>query len=219
MVRSGTRKRITRAILRRGPGAENHHDHANWLTLFSGAVRGAGKMKIHPATRSFQALRIEVNQELAELETALAAAEQSAETRRAVGGGHLPFAGGPYRIKEFMRARSQTSRCDRFRAIRPRRCLRGCMRTRDQRFILTPTKAIAPIRKRGEPVTLERARQSCAVPPAPRVQPMLLHRSSCYDECSHPRQHGVCGGASPHRRWVYLVKYSVQDVQRNVSDT
>ncbi len=43
--------------------------------IISGAVRGAKKMKIHPATRSFQALRIEVNQELAELEGALAAAE------------------------------------------------------------------------------------------------------------------------------------------------
>lgn len=44
--------------------------------IIKGAVRGAGKMKIHPATRSFQALRIEVNQELAELEAALVAAEQ-----------------------------------------------------------------------------------------------------------------------------------------------
>lgn len=43
--------------------------------IIKGAVRGAGKMKIHPATRSFQALRIEVNQELAELEEALKAAE------------------------------------------------------------------------------------------------------------------------------------------------
>ena len=43
--------------------------------IIRGAVRGAGKMKIHPATRSFQALRIEVNQELAELESALQAAE------------------------------------------------------------------------------------------------------------------------------------------------
>lgn len=44
--------------------------------IIKSAVRGAAKMKIHPATRSFQALRIEVNQELAELEEALRAAEQ-----------------------------------------------------------------------------------------------------------------------------------------------
>ncbi|MDX2095685.1 MAG: 16S rRNA (cytosine(1402)-N(4))-methyltransferase RsmH [Alphaproteobacteria bacterium] len=68
-------RRITRAIL----AARALAPITTTLQLaeiIRGAVRGAGKMKIHPATRSFQALRIEVNQELAELEAALVAAEQ-----------------------------------------------------------------------------------------------------------------------------------------------
>ena len=67
-------KRITRAIIaaRSVQAITTTHQLAD---IIRGAVRSAGKMKIHPATKSFQALRIEVNQELAELEAALTAAE------------------------------------------------------------------------------------------------------------------------------------------------
>lgn len=68
-------KRITRAIIAARELAPIETT-LQLAEIIRGAVRGAGKMKIHPATRSFQALRIEVNQELAELEAALAAAEQ-----------------------------------------------------------------------------------------------------------------------------------------------
>lgn len=65
-------KRIARAIVAsRGQAAIE--TTTQLADIVRGAVRGGGK--IHPATRTFQALRIEVNQELAELEAALVAAE------------------------------------------------------------------------------------------------------------------------------------------------
>lgn len=67
-------RRIARAIVE-ARGVQKITTTRQLAEIISGAVRGAGRMKIHPATRSFQALRIEVNQELAELEAALRAAE------------------------------------------------------------------------------------------------------------------------------------------------
>jgi hypothetical protein len=56
-----------------------------------------GDSKIHPATRSFQAIRIFINRELADLETGLDAALRAPQARRAPGGDQLPFAGRPHR--------------------------------------------------------------------------------------------------------------------------
>ena len=51
----------------------------------------------HPATRTFQAVRIHVNQELEELEVTLPQAARLLEPGRAPGGDQLPLARGPHR--------------------------------------------------------------------------------------------------------------------------
>lgn len=108
--------------------------------IIRSCVRGAGKMKIHPATRSFQALRIEVNQELAELEAALAAAEQLLRP-----GGRLvvvTFHSLEDRlVKQFMLQRSNKNAA-------PSRHSPAALMVQQNAscatFELTPTKAITP---------------------------------------------------------------------------
>jgi 16S rRNA (cytosine1402-N4)-methyltransferase len=107
--------------------------------IIRGAVRGAGKMKIHPATKSFQALRIEVNQELAELQAALEAAERLLKPngRLVV----ISFHSLEDRIvKQFMQSRSQTHAVTSRHspaALQARAAAANA-------FVLTPSKAITP---------------------------------------------------------------------------
>lgn len=122
--------------------------------IVRGAIRGAGKMKIHPATRTFQALRIEVNQELAELESALRAAEMLLKP-----GGRLvviTFHSLEDRlVKQFMLSRSDradtTSRHSPA-ALLPNRATKAAI------FELTPSRAIAPTEQ--EVTTNPRARSA-----------------------------------------------------------
>ncbi|MBV8681943.1 MAG: 16S rRNA (cytosine(1402)-N(4))-methyltransferase RsmH [Caulobacteraceae bacterium] len=69
-------RRVAAAIVRRRTQAPFHRtlDLADTVEKALGGRRGA---RIHPATRVFQALRIAVNHELAELEAGLAAAERA----------------------------------------------------------------------------------------------------------------------------------------------
>lgn len=122
--------------------------------LVKAAVRGAGKMKIHPATRTFQALRIEVNQELAELEAALRAAEHLLKP-----GGRLvviSFHSLEDRIvKQFMLSRSD--RAQKISRHDPAALLPNST-SQTAIFELTPTRAIAPSEQ--EVTTNPRARSA-----------------------------------------------------------
>ncbi len=131
-------KRITRAII----AARNLAPITTTVQLadiIRSAVRNPGKMKIHPATKSFQALRIEVNQELAELEAALIAAEQLLKP-----GGRLvvvSFHSLEDRIvKQFMQSRSAAAPVYRHSPA----ALLANETTDTSLFRLTPTKAITP---------------------------------------------------------------------------
>ena len=86
---------IARAIVR--AREERAIDTTRALAEIVARVVHARADAIHPATRTFQGLRIFVNDELAELARGLAAAERALKPSGRSRRGRLPFARGPHR--------------------------------------------------------------------------------------------------------------------------
>ena len=82
-------------------------------------VLGRGAQKIHPATRTFQALRIAVNDELGELERGLEAAERVLNPQGRLAVGLVPFARRPHR--QTFPGRAHGPRRPRLHAMSPSR--------------------------------------------------------------------------------------------------
>ena len=86
-------RRIARAIIAARPITGT----AQLAAIVSEAQGPAAlRLAIHPATRTFQALRIHVNDELGELERGLDAALNILKPRRPAGGGVVPQPGRPH---------------------------------------------------------------------------------------------------------------------------
>ena len=96
---------IARRIVRARARARRSTRTGELARLVAGVVHGRPG-GIHPATRTFQALRIAVNDELGSLEAALPAALDAAARRRAAGRHQLSFAGRSHRQAASSRLRS-----------------------------------------------------------------------------------------------------------------
>jgi 16S rRNA (cytosine1402-N4)-methyltransferase len=139
-------RRIARAIVARR--AEQPLERTAQLAELIASVVPRGASKIHPATRSFQAIRIHVNRELADLEAGLAAAHD-----RLRPGGRLvaiSFHSLEDRIvKRFIAARAKAPPADRRRPA-------------GETFVPT-LRAIGGARKAGEDELAENPRARSAV--------------------------------------------------------
>ena len=96
---------VARAIIKARAGAPIETTRA-LADIVTSVVRSRPG-DIHPATRTFQALRIFVNDELGELVRALQAAERVPQSRRSAGGGVVPLARRSHREVVFRRSQPE----------------------------------------------------------------------------------------------------------------
>ena len=98
---------IARAIVRRARAGADRDDAASWSTTINSAIPAPARFAGgHPAKRSFQALRIAVNDELGQLDRALPLAWGLLREGGVLAGHLLPLARGPARQALPRRART-----------------------------------------------------------------------------------------------------------------
>jgi 16S rRNA (cytosine1402-N4)-methyltransferase len=149
-------RRIARASWPSVPRAHQLHPATGWIVESCLPRKKPGQS--HPATRTFQALRIAVNDELGQLVAALAAAERALKP------------GGKLAVVTFHSIEDRIVK--RFLAERASEGGGGSRHApaeaaREPGFVLTPKKAIAPDAGESQP-TPARAPPSCASQPGRR---------------------------------------------------
>ena len=155
-------RRVARAIVADRASRAVHHHHGSLAEPVRRAVPRS-KDGIDPATRTFQALRIAVNDELGELDRGPGRGRKAAARRRPAGRGLVPFPGRP--------------RGEGLPAASQRRARRGPAAT--CRPAAGPRPFFPPARQRSRscrrlprsPPTPAPARPSCASPSAPPRRP------------------------------------------------
>jgi 16S rRNA (cytosine1402-N4)-methyltransferase len=154
-------RRVARAIVK--SRAKAPLTRTDELAAIVRRVLPAGKTGIDPATRTFQALRMEVNDELGELERALIAAERVLEP-----GGRLAIVSfhslEDRKVKDFLRERSGGVGVSRHRPGIPQRAPSFAVLTRKP---VRPSEAEIARNPRARSARLRAAERTAAPPWAP----------------------------------------------------
>ena len=138
---------------------------------------------LDPATRTFQALRIAVNDELGELDRGLARRRAAADAGRPAGGRVVPFARRP--AGQGLPAAAQRRRTAR---LAPRAA--AARHRRAELSAAAPARRSSPVPRRS-PATRAPARRGCAPPSAPQRPPWPPVRRPAttwqpHDQALHP---------------------------------